>query len=52
MEHAGLEKYVVLVSAVNKIEIWDQKKYQEMCGSYSSDMFSALAAQVMNGNME
>jgi MraZ protein len=52
MEHAGLEKDVVLVSAVNKIEIWDQKQYQEMCSGYSSDMFSALAAQVMNGNTE
>src|SRR4249920_2966357 len=28
-EHAGLEKDIVLVSAVNKIEIWDKSKYQQ-----------------------
>ena len=28
-EHAGLEKDIVLVSAVNKIEIWDKIKYQQ-----------------------
>ena len=27
MDYAGLEKDVVLVSAVNKIEIWDKTKY-------------------------
>lgn len=52
IEHAGLEKDVVLVSAVNKIEIWDKKKYQELFDSYSSEAFSEVAAQVMNGNIE
>src|SRR5258708_2967884 len=29
IEYAGLEKDVVLVAAVNKIEIWDKTKYTE-----------------------
>lgn len=45
--HAGIEKDIVLVSAVNKIEIWDKNKYQEFFESFSSESFSDLAQQVM-----
>jgi MraZ protein len=38
----------VLVSAVNKIEIWDKNKYQQFFDSFTSDSFSALANEVMN----
>ena len=48
-DHAGLEKDIVLVSAVNKIEIWDKNKYQQFFESYSPESFSALAQQVMAG---
>jgi MraZ protein len=48
-EHAGLEKDIVLVAAVNKIEIWDKIKYQQFFDSFSPDAFSALAEQVMTG---
>lgn len=48
-DHAGLEKDIVLVSAVNKIEIWDKSKYQQFFESYSPESFSALAQQVMAG---
>jgi MraZ protein len=47
-EHAGLEKDIVLVSAVNKIEIWDKSKYQQFFESFSPEAFSSLANQVMN----
>jgi MraZ protein len=47
MEHASLEKDIVLVSAVSKIEIWDKVKYQQLFEAYSPDAFSDLAAQVM-----
>ncbi|MDR3714998.1 MAG: division/cell wall cluster transcriptional repressor MraZ [Puia sp.] len=47
-EHAGLEKDIVLVSAVNKIEIWDKVKYQQFFESFSPENFSAIANQVMN----
>jgi MraZ protein len=46
-DHAGLEKDIVLVSAVNKIEIWDKTKYQQFFESFSPDAFSNLAQQVM-----
>lgn len=47
MEHAGLERDIVLVSAVNKMEIWDKGHYQKFFDSYSSEAFSSLAASVM-----
>lgn len=52
MEHAGLERDVVLVSAVNKIEIWDKVRYQQFFDSYTSEAFSDLAAEVMKGKSE
>ena len=54
-EHAGLERDIVLVSAVNKIEIWDKDTYSKFFDSFSPESFSALANEVMkrpsaNGN--
>lgn len=46
-EHAGLEKDIVLVAAVNKIEIWDAGKYKQFFDSFSPEAFSNLAQQVM-----
>lgn len=46
--HASLEKDIVLVSALNKIEIWDKTKYDQFFESYSPESFSDLANQVMN----
>jgi len=46
-EHAGLEKDIVLVSAVNKMEIWDKTHYQKFFDTYSPEAFSSLAASVM-----
>jgi len=50
--HASLEKDIVLVSAVNKIEIWDKVKYDQFFESYSPESFSDLANQVMNKSGE
>ena len=47
-EHAGLEKDIVLVAAVNKIEIWDSNNYKQLFESFSPDAFSNLANEVMN----
>ena len=47
MEYAGLEKDIVLVSAMNKMEIWDKNKYQQFFEKFSPDTFSNLAAEVM-----
>ena len=46
-EHAGLQKDIVLVAAVNKIEIWDSNKYKQLFESYSPEAFSSLAKDVM-----
>ncbi|KYP16513.1 division/cell wall cluster transcriptional repressor MraZ [Flavihumibacter sp. CACIAM 22H1] len=48
-EYAGLTKDIVLVSAVDKIEIWDSATYKKLFESFSSDSFSSLAQQVMGG---
>jgi MraZ protein len=42
-----LEKDIVLVSAVNKMEIWDKNKYQQFFEKFSPETFSNLAAEVM-----
>ena len=47
-EHAGLEKDIVLVSAVNKIEIWDKSKYTQFFETFTPQAFSDLANEVMN----
>jgi len=52
MDYAGLEKDVVLVSAVNKIEIWDAAKYKMFFESFSPESYSNLANEVMNKNDE
>lgn len=46
-EHAGLQKDIVLVAAVNKIEIWDSNKYKQLFDSFSPEAFSGLASEVM-----
>ncbi|MBS1914805.1 MAG: division/cell wall cluster transcriptional repressor MraZ [Bacteroidetes bacterium] len=48
-EYAGLQKDIVLVSAVDKIEIWDHSKYhKELFESFSPEAFSSIASEVMN----
>jgi len=46
-DHAALQKDIVLVSAVNKIEIWDSSKYHQLFDSFSAEDFSSLAKDVM-----
>ncbi len=46
-EHAGLQKDIVLVAGVNKIEIWDSNKYKQLFDSFSPEAFSDLARDVM-----
>lgn len=47
MDYAEINKEIVLVSAVDKIEIWDKTKYHEFFDSFSPDAFSDLAKEVM-----
>ncbi len=48
IEHASLDKDIVLVSAVDKIEIWDLVKYKQFFDSFTAESFSTLANEVMN----
>jgi MraZ protein len=47
--HAGLDKDIVLVSVINKIEIWDKGKYQQFFESFTPEKYSDLAEKVMGG---
>jgi MraZ protein len=51
-DHAGLVKDIVLVSAVNKIEIWDKSKYQQFFENFSPESFSNIANEVMNAKTD
>lgn len=46
-EYAGLSKDIVLVSAFDKIEIWDVAQYKKLFDVFSPDSFSNLAQEVM-----
>ena len=46
-EQSGLEKDIVLVAKIKRIEIWDSNKYKQLFDSFSAEAFSNLAKQVM-----
>lgn len=45
--HAGLTKEIVLVSAIDKIEIWDSNNYKQLFENVSPNHFSEMAAMVL-----
>lgn len=45
--HAGLTKEIVLVSAIDKIEIWDSNNYKQLFETVSPNHFSEMAAMVL-----
>ena len=49
-EQAGLEKDIVLVAKIKRIEIWDSNKYKQLFESFSEERYSNLANEVMNKN--
>ena len=51
-EYAGLNKDIILVAALDKIEIWDSDKYKKYFEYLSPEAFSALAADVMSPKPE
>jgi MraZ protein len=51
-EFAGLGKDIILVGALDKVEIWEVVKYKKFFDEFSSDAFAMLAADVMKTNPE
>lgn len=47
-EQVGLEKEIVLVAQIDKVEIWDRARYDEWMANPDFD-FSELAEEVMSG---
>lgn len=48
LEYAKIEKEVLILGALKKIEIWDPKVYEEYLNQ-SSDSYEQIAAKVMAG---
>ncbi len=46
-EYANLTKDIILVAALNYIEIWDADKYKKLFEDISPEAYSKLAAEVM-----
>jgi len=47
-EYADLSKDIILVAALDKIEIWDAAKYKKLFEEMAPEEFSNLAAEVMS----
>lgn len=50
VDFAKIKKDIVLVSSVNKIEIWSDKSYKDVMKAYDPDAFATLAEKVMGNN--
>ncbi len=51
-DHASIEKDIVLVGSVKKIEIWDKTKYKEFFESMTPQTFSELAREVIPNGLD
>lgn len=51
MDFAGISKEIVVSSAINIVEIWDQNKYEKAINDAAND-FADLAEEVMGGANE
>jgi MraZ protein len=51
-EHASIDKDIVLVGSIQKIEIWDKNKYKEFFDSMTPQAFSQLAKDVIPNGLE
>ncbi len=51
MAYAGIEKEIVISSAINIVEIWDKDKYEKAIDDAASD-FADLAEEVMGNKNE
>lgn len=51
MTFAGIQKEIVVSSAINIVEIWDKEQYEKAIDDAAND-FADLAEEVMGGNNE
>lgn len=51
MEHAGLEKELILVAQIDKVEMWDKSAYEKWMDDPDFD-FEELAEEVMSDDSE
>ena len=51
-EHANIEKDIVLVGSIKKLEIWDKVKYKEFFDSMTPQAFSQLAKEVIPNGLD
>ncbi len=49
LNYAGIKKEIIMISVLNKIEIWDKKEYEKLNEDKSLD-FGQLAEEVMGNN--
>jgi len=47
MQHASIDKEIILFAHLDKIEIWDKQRYEDVL-SVDSDEYADLADEVMN----
>ncbi len=47
MKHAGISKEIILFAHLDKVEIWDRERYEEVL-AVDSDEYADLADEVMN----
>ena len=48
--YAGLEKDIVLIAVLEKIEIWSKVKHEKFLNSFSEERFNRLSDEVMAKN--
>lgn len=46
-DYAGLDKDIVLAGDIDKIEVWDKTKYQELFESLTPEKLSAMASGIL-----
>ncbi len=51
-EHGSIDKDIVLVGSVKKIEIWDKVKYREFFETMTPQTFSELAKEVIPNGLD
>ena len=52
LEHAGIEKDIILVGNINKFEIWDTENYKRSLTAFTPEEYSTMGREVMSGKID